>query len=281
MIEVKNVTKQFGAVKALENINLTFEEEKIYGLLGRNGAGKTTLLNLITNRIFPTSGEVLIDGETAVENDSAQEKIYFMSEQNLYPENSTVLGVFKNAQLFYPGFDHKYAIELCKKFALDPKKKVSQLSTGYTSIYKLITALSVQVKYVFLDEPVLGLDANHRELFYQILLENYARNPRTIVISTHLIEEVSSVLEEVVIIKNGTVIRKQTMEEIMESGYSVSGTAAAVDAYIKGKKVLGSETLGGLKTASILGRPKANELPQGIEVSKMDLQKLFIQLTND
>ena len=166
-------------------------------------------------------------------------------------------------------------------FRSDPKNRLKQLSTGYTSIYKMITALSVGVDYVLLDEPVLGVDANHRELFYQVLIESYANNPRTFIISTHLIEEAKRLIEEVVIIKNGKIINSQSCEELLKSGYCISGKTQDVDNYVVGKNVIGEETLGGLKMCSILGNYHKSDIPDGLEVTKLDLQKLFIALTNE
>ena len=279
-IEVKNVSKSYGPVKALEDVSLTFEGNKIYGLLGRNGAGKTTLLNIITNRIIEDSGEVLIDGEGHKGNDSALGKLYMMGESNLYPESMKIKDVFKWTETFYPQFDQEYAEKTAEMFGLSLKKKTNALSTGYNSIFKLILALSVNAPYVFFDEPVLGLDANHRELFYKLLLEKYAERPFTAVISTHLIEEVSGIIEDVIIIKSGRVIRNESCEELLSKGYTVSGTAAKVDSFIKDKQVIGTDALGGLKTAYILGKAEES-LPEGLEMTRLDLQKLFIQLTNE
>jgi len=279
-IEVKNVSKSFGTVKALEDVSLKLERNKIYGLLGRNGAGKTTLLNIITNRIFEDNGEVLVDGESPKDNDSALGKMYMMGEANLYPENMKIKDVFKWTKAFYPDFDQEYAEKAAEMFGLNLKKKTNSLSTGYKSIFKLILALSVNTPYVLLDEPVLGLDANHREMFYKLLLEKYNEKPFTYVISTHLIEEVSGIIEDVIIIKNGRVIRNESCDELLSKGYTVSGTAAKVDSFIKDKEVIGTDTLGGLKTAYILGKHE-DKMPDGLELSKLDLQKLFIQLTNE
>jgi ABC-2 type transport system ATP-binding protein len=127
---------------------------------------------------------------------------------------------------------------------------------------------------------VLGLDANHRELFYKELLTAYSEKPRTIVISTHLIEEAADIIEDVIIIKEGKVIIQEPVESVLSQGYSVSGAAGAVDSFIKGKNILGSDTLGGLKTAYILEKAVPENTPQGLEISRMDLQKLFIRMTN-
>ena len=279
-IEVKSVSKNFGTLAALKNVNVLFEENKIYGLLGRNGAGKSTLLNVITGRIFAEQGTVTVDGEVSVENDRALRNIYMMSEKNYFPDSMRVRDAFRWTKEFYPEFDRAYADKLSEKFELNTGKKIKSLSTGYASIFKLITALATNAKYILLDEPILGLDANHRDLFYRTLIEKYSENPCTIVISTHLIEEAAGVLDHVVILKNGEVIRNESKDDLLAGSYMVSGVAAAVDAYCAGRNVLGSDSLGGLKTAYVEGAPDASGMPDGLAVSKMDLQKLFIQLTN-
>lgn len=282
-IEVKNLTKKFEETTAIDDISLCFEENKIYGLLGRNGAGKSTLLNIITNRIFQNSGEVIIDNMDNRNNDKALHNIYLMSEKNYYPNNMTIKEIFQWSQEFYNSFNMPYALKLSNEFGLNVKKKLKEISTGYSSIFKIIIALSLDVPFVFLDEPVLGLDANHRELFYKRLLENYIDNPRTFVISTHLIEEISTLIEDIIIIKEGKIIKNQSCEELLESGYTVSGLASSVDDFISDKNVIGTDILGGLKSAYVLGNRKDitdETITKDLEISKLDLQKLFIHLTN-
>ncbi len=279
-IELSGVTKKFGKVTALKDVTLTFEENKIYGLLGRNGAGKSTMLNLISNRLFPTSGEIRIDGEISAENDNALSKIYCMSDKDLFPDTMKVIDVFKITKDFYPQFDMDYAKALGKKFELNETKKIKGLSTGYRSILKLVTALASNAPIVFFDEPVLGLDAHHRELFYRELITKYAETPATYVISTHLIEEASDIIENVVILKDGKLIKNCDTQELLSEGYTVSGAATAVDNFCSDKNVIGADTLGGLKTAYIMGQTPEN-IPESVEISKPDLQKLFIRLTEN
>lgn len=279
VITVKNITKKFKETIALDDFSVTFEENKIYGLLGRNGAGKSTLLNLITNKIFPDSGEILIDGEKVLENDKALSKMFCMSDKNLYPDSLKIKQAFKWTKEFFPDFDIDYANELAEKFGLGLKKKIKGLSTGYTSIYKLILALAVNTPIVFFDEPVLGLDANHREMFYKELIKSYSENPRTIIISTHLIEEVASIIEDVVIVKKGKKILDDSVQNVLSKGYSVSGSSDKIDDFIKDKETIGVDSMGSLKTAHIIGAVDSN-IPNGLEITKLDLQKMFIQLTN-
>lgn len=283
-IEIKGISKNYGNTKALDKVTVTIEPNRIYGLLGRNGAGKTTLLNLITNRIFPTEGDIMIDGETVFENDKVLGNIFYMTEQNLYPDGERVKEIFKWTKEFYPLFDMEYAKSLSAKFGLDTNKKIKNLSTGYASIFKAVTALASNAGIIIFDEPVLGLDANHRDMFYKELIANYSENPKTIIISTHLIEEVASVLEEAIIIREGKLIVKKSVEELLSGAYTVSGEASKVDKYIQGKKFAGIETIGSFKSATILEAAKdrdqalADELK--IEFTNAELQKLFISLTN-
>lgn len=278
-IRIEGVSKNYGSTRALKDVNLTLEENKIYGLLGRNGAGKTTLLNIINNRVFANEGTVKFDGNNAVEGQSVQSQLYFVGEKMLFPDSMKVNKAIKWTADFYPDFDQEYANHLAEIFELPQKSKIKALSTGYKSIFKNVLALSVNTPFVFLDEPVLGLDANHRELFYKLLIEKYIETPSTYVISTHLIEEVANIIEEVVIIKKGEIIKKESRDRLLGQGYSVSGAAAAVDRYANGRNVIGMDTLGGLKSAYILGTPDKDQAV-GLEFSTLDLQKLFIQLTN-
>jgi ABC-2 type transport system ATP-binding protein len=279
-IELIGVSKDFGNVKALQDINLTFEEGKIYGLLGRNGAGKTTMLKIIYEMLFPSTGTVRVDGREIGGDDTALGKMFFIGEKNYFPEQFTVEKAFYWMKQFRTEFDPAYAKRLADAFGLNIKKKIKSLSTGYASIIKNILALASNAPFILLDEPVLGLDANHRDMFYKFMIEKYSESPFTAIISTHLIEEVANVVEHVVIVKDGRVIRDEPRETLLESGYSVSGRAEDVHAFINGREVLGIDALGGFETAYLFGECSKNELPEGLEISKMNLQRLFIQLTN-
>lgn len=278
-IEIKNVSKRYKSVTALDNISFSFEFGKIYGFLGRNGAGKSTLINIIANRIFADQGEILIDGIPAKENMGIHEKIFCMSEADLYDRDLKVKDHFKWTDRFYDDFDLNKAFEYAQKFNLDTNKRFKALSKGYQSIFKLIIALSLHVPYIIFDEPVLGLDANHRELFYHLLLQEFENNERTYIIATHLIEEISNIIEEVVFIDKGKILLQEPVEELLEKGYSVSGLAQEVDRYCDGKDVIGYDMLGGLKIAYVLG--KKSNLPEGsnLQISAINLQKMFVKMT--
>lgn len=283
-IVIKNLSKNYGTTRALDDVSLTIEPEKIYGLLGRNGAGKTTLLNILTNKIFASAGEVTVDDQPVCENDAVLGELFYMSERNLYPEGLKVKEVFRWTKEFYPQMDMAYAHALAKKFGLNIDKKIKELSTGYGSIFKAILALSSNASIVIFDEPVLGLDANHREMFYKELIANYSVHPKTIIISTHLIEEVADTLEEAIIIKNGKIVLKQPVEELLTQAYTVSGEAGKVDEYLADRPHSSIEAMGRFKSVTILEHLTSSDEALGrnldLDFSKVELQKLFISLTN-
>lgn len=278
-IQINSVTKRYKDITALDNISISFEFGKIYGFLGRNGAGKSTLINIIVNRIFADQGEVLIDDIPAKENMRVQEKIFCMSATDLYDGDLKVKDHYKWTNRFYDNFDLKKAYTLSEKFNLDTNKKFKGLSKGYQSIFKLIIALSLNVPYIIFDEPVLGLDANHRELFYSLLLKEFENGKKTFIIATHLIEEVSNIIEEIVLIDEGKILLQESVESLLEKGYSVSGLASDVDRYCENRNVIGFDELGSLKIAYVLGEKTA--LPQGsnLRISAMNLQKVFVKMT--
>ena len=278
-IQIKDVVKRYNNVNALDRVSLSFEYGKIYGFLGRNGAGKSTLINIISNRIFADEGEILIDGLRAKENMEVHEKIFCMSEMDLYDTSLKVIEHFKWIDRFYDSFDLDQARQIAEKFGLDINKRYKALSKGYQSIFKLTIALSLHVPYVVFDEPVLGLDANHRELFYELLLQDYENYQRTIIKATHLIEEVANIIEEVVLIDKGRVLLQETVETLMNKGYCISGLAGEVDDYCKDKNVIGYDELGNLKLAYILGEKEQLPKNSHLQISNMNLQKLFVKLT--
>lgn len=280
-LQVRSITKRFGDVVAVDRLSITFEEQKIYGLLGRNGAGKTTLMNCITGRLITTEGEICVDGFPVQDDDELLSRIYMMSEKNMFPSFMKVFQAFKEASCFYGCFDEQRAARYAQLFGLDTRKRIAKLSTGYTSIFKLIIALSLDVPFILLDEPVLGLDANHRDLFYSVLLESYAENPRTFIVSTHLIEEIAPLAEEIVMIDDGKLLLQKSTEELLGLGYAISGRIDVVDTFVSDKEVIGFDIIGGLKTAYVLGSLPTETLPTDLGISKLDLQKLFIQLTNN
>lgn len=276
-IEISSISKHFGRTAALDGVSITFEPGHIYGLLGNNGAGKSTLLSILTDRQRPDGGVVLVDGENVINNDKTLHKIFMVGEQNFFPDDMKVKRAFRVMTYFYPDFDLDYAKKLSKEFGLDVRKKIPNLSTGYSSIFRLILGLAVNVPYLIFDEPVLGLDAQHRELFYRLLIEKVSENPATVILSTHLIAEVENLVDHTVILREGRVLRDAPTEELLSAACTLSGPAALVEEYTQGKEILASHSLGGLRSVTLQGA-LPDQLPPGLEKGKMSLQDYFVSL---
>lgn len=278
MIEIKDISKRFGAVQALCGVSLRLEEGHIYGLLGNNGAGKTTLLNILTNRLYADFGEITMDGLHVPDNDSALGRMFMLGEANLYPEDMRVERAIRNTALFYPNFNMAYAKDLAARFGLKMRSKIKTLSTGYRSIFRIVLSLSTNAPYLLLDEPVLGLDAQHRDLFYKLLLEKFNETNCCVLLSTHLIGEAARLVDHSIIIRDGRIIKNAETETLLAGCYTISGPAGAVDTYLAGREVLSVSALGGLKTAAVAGVP--GDMPPGLELGRIELQDYFIALMN-
>ncbi|UDM79093.1 ATP-binding cassette domain-containing protein [Vagococcus fluvialis] len=277
-LEIKNISKSYQKHNVLSDITFKIEPNKIYGLLGRNGAGKSTLLNIINNRTFTSEGEVLLNGISMVDNEKLLNQVYLMSEDNLFPPTMKVKDMFLTSDKFYGQFDWDLANKMVREFDLNPKLTFKKLSTGYRSIAKLIIALCVSCDYIFLDEPVLGLDAIHRELFYRFLIETYEERQRTFIISTHLIEEITNLLEEVIIIDNGRLKVASDVDSLLLKSLSLSGSKDDMRAITQHLNIIGHETLGDFITVYISDELPDN-LPKSITINSLKLQDYFVQLT--
>lgn len=278
-LKIKEISKTYGKNIILDNVSINIEPQKIYGLLGNNGAGKSTLLNIINNRIFSTTGKVELSGESIFDNEKYLNRIYLMSEDDLYPSKLKINSLFKLTEKFYGEFDWDLAHQMLEEFELNPSKHLNKLSTGYRSITKLIVALCVPCEYIFLDEPVLGLDANHREMFYNFLLDTYQERLRTFVISTHLIEEISNLLERVIILDKGKIIDDKELEQLLYEAYVLSGSTNEIEDLLKDVQVLDKEVLGGATTVYMKGHITRKSLGN-IKVTPMSLQDYFKKVTS-
>ncbi len=207
-----------------------------------------------------------------------------MTETTLYPKDMKVREVFHLTRGFYPQFDMDNACYLAECFKLEMSKRIGRLSTGYMSIIKLILTLASNAPVSIFDEPVMGLDANHRNLFYTELLAHYNATANTIIISTHLIEEIAGLLEEVIIINESQVLLTQPLDDLLQRAYTVSGSQENVDRFAVGKKVIREETLGRFKSSTIFQKyddaDHESLTKLGLDMTPTRLQELFISLTN-
>ena len=285
VVEVNQLDKSYGEFKAIEDMNFMIEENKIYGLLGRNGAGKTTLMKLITAQEFPTGGELKVFGENPEENRNVLSRICFIKESQKYPDNFSVHDILKVSKSLFPNWDEEFAYSLIKDFNLPLKRKPKKLSRGMHSAVGVVIGLASRAPLTIFDEPYLGLDAVSRSLFYDKLMKDYSEHPRTVILSTHLIDEVSNLLEHILVIDRGRLIINDEAENLRGIAYTVTGQAARVEAFVKNKEVIDREPFGGLLSATVIQNKNSLDRNQagasGIEISPVSLQQLIVHLTKE
>ena len=282
LIEVNNLTKRFGKLAAINNVSFTVEENTIHGLLGRNGAGKTTLMQLLTGQEFATTGSIRVFGERPVENARVLNKVCFVKESQKYPEDFTATHVFRSAPWFFPAWDADYAQRLIADFRLPVGRRIKKLSRGQLSSIGVIVGLASRAPLTFFDEPYLGLDAVARQIFYDRLLEDYAEHPRTVILSTHLIDEVSDLLENVLVLNDGEVIIDSDAESLRGSATTVVGKRSDVEAFAAHREVLHRDGIGGIATVTVArlsDTERSEALARGLELSPVSLQQLIVQKT--
>jgi ABC-2 type transport system ATP-binding protein len=266
-------------------VSFSIEAGKIYGLLGRNGAGKTTIMRIITAQLFATSGEVKVFGEPPYENSRVLSQICFSKDSQKYPNGYRVLDVLEQAAFFFPQWDREYAFALVEAFRLPLSRLMKALSRGMLSTVGIIVGLASRAPLTIFDEPYLGLDAVARSIFYDRLLEDYAEHPRTVIVSTHLIDEISRLLEHILVIDQGRLVLDEDAEALRGRAFTVVGPAARVDTYTAGKELLAREPLGGLVSATVMSngdmedRKYAEAL--GLELAPVSLQQLIVHLTSE
>lgn len=278
---ISHLNKKFGRQQVLDDINLVFSNPGIYGLLGPNGAGKSTLMEIITDGLFAQSGEVSIDGQPVHDRDESLQQMWLMNAYMPFNKWTSVATAMQLVDQVRGNFDFKNAQRMLEEFHIDPKSRISQLSTGQQTSVKLVLALNVSADVVMLDEPVLGLDANHRETFYSDLLKTYSDRPRIFIIATHLISEVAQLIDHVVILNNQQIQLVGATDDILNRAYVVSGQPALVDQYVQGMNVLiTNPAIAGTKTTVVFDQqPADHKAPDDVEVRHLDLQSLFIALT--
>lgn len=274
MIELKQVTKQYGQATVLKNITLSIENPGIYCLLGRNGAGKTTLLKSIAGYQNITSGSIQVDGK-AITTSTLDTGVSYI-ENFAKHFNLPVQKLLRIASEVNPNYDYDFAAEMMDRFELEGKKKFHHLSLGMKTMVSTIICLASSKNVILLDEPVLGFDALMRVEFYDMLTESFQKHPRIILVSTHIIEEIAKTIQKLILIDRGSVRFFDTLQAVETKAFCISGLQKDVEAATKDRNVIGQDVVGGLVTSYIFDNPP--EETGSLEIRPLSLQEFFIQM---
>ena len=219
MIEVKNVKKRYKKVKALDDVSFNIGEGKITCILGINGVGKSTILKSIAGLVKLDSGQILIDGEKV--SQKTYNKLAFVPDIDIHFNHLNIKETFEFMKVFYKNWDDKRAYEMLKMFSLTDDQMISKLSKGNKARVKIVIGFAQRAKYILLDEPFSGIDFFKREEFIKAIL-TFMEDDESIVITTHEIDEIEQIVDDVIIINNGKVANIFNAEEMrLNEGKSI------------------------------------------------------------
>jgi ABC-2 type transport system ATP-binding protein len=229
VIEVSALSRRFGAKQALEAVSLSIPSGSVYGLVGENGAGKTTLIKHILGLLRPETGSVRVFGLDPVHDPvGVLSRIGYLSEQNDMAGWMRVNELIRYTRAFYPGWDDDYAEELRGTFDLDPAAKIKHLSKGQKARAGLLIALAHRPDLLVLDEPSSGLDPIVRRDILEAIIRTIAEAGRTVLFSSHLLDEVERVAHHVTMISRGRIVLSAPLHEIKEA-HRVDGHVPSLD----------------------------------------------------
>jgi ABC-2 type transport system ATP-binding protein len=265
---------------ALDDVSLTVGAGTITGLLGRNGAGKTTLLRILAGQEFPSAGSVQVLGAPPAENEDVLRRLVFVREDQFYPEIK-VRQALRAASWFYPNWDSGLASSLLDNFGVRADKAIKRLSRGQRSALGITIGLAARAEVTLFDEPYAGLDAVARQVFYDRLLADFAAFPRTVLLSTHLIDEAAALFEGVIVIDKGRVVLDAAADGLRGVATRVSGPCLAVDALAAGRPVWERRRLGSQASVVMVGPlspgDRAQARSSGLDLTPLSLQQIVVQ----
>lgn len=282
MIRCENVSKEFRSGKALKHIDLHIKRDTIVGLVGRNGAGKTTLLKLITGCWKATEGKIEVFDTNPFNSLYISTNTILVDDEMVFPESLTIGEILEVSKQFYPNWDNQLAKRLFSYFELNETVYYYQLSKGKKSTFNAIVGLATHAPLTVFDEPTTGMDRSVRQDFYRALLKDYMNFPRTIIISSHHIEEIEHILEQLILIDLGKLLLHKSIDDVRDYAISIRGDEVQLRSWLKDKVTLYEEAVGinelyaVIKNeAGLIGEAKRN----GYTVSNVMAADLAVYLT--
>lgn len=282
IITCEDITKNYGCKNALNNFSVTIKQNTITGLVGRNGAGKTTLLRMIAGHIIPSSGEIKVFNEDPFNNLLISANSIIVHDSMDFPYQLTLLETLHIAESFYPNWDMDFAQKLFSYFNFEDDEKYEQLSKGKRSTFNFIVGLASRSPLTLLDEPTSGMDVAVRKDVYRALLKDYMNHPRTIIISSHYLEEIEDLLENLLLIDNGQMLLHLPIDEVKQYAIRIDGKTNWIEENIPEETIIAKRKLESNHSYVIV---KNSELIKQFEGSNVNItpispSELIVYLTN-
>jgi ABC-2 type transport system ATP-binding protein len=277
-MECRDINISFKGHPVLHQINVTFEPNVIHGLLGANGVGKTTLMHILAGHTYPDQGEIIVNGQNLMLNEELRSQVCLVKVDDHIWSEHKVKEIMAYGELLHTNWDANLATRLLEIFELPLKRKYSKLSRGMKSLVGIVRGLASRCPVTILDEPTLGLDADKRDLFYDLILQEYTKYPRTFIISTHLIDEAFKLFEKITYLENGTILANMDSDTFVQQAKLIQGDVRLLEQWANDSHVIHQEKLGGTLALIWLGDlpPILTTLQeQDIQISGLSPQKLI------
>ncbi|MBY0146472.1 ATP-binding cassette domain-containing protein [Neobacillus niacini] len=271
VIECNGLTKVYGRAKALNNLSFTIEENKITGLIGRNGAGKSTLLKIIAGFLRETSGEIKVFSEKPFNNLMVSANVIYIDDQMNFPTALTLKEILNVCPTFYEKWNHELAGRLFDYFSFQSAHYYNDLSKGMKSTFNMIVGLCARCALTMFDEPTTGMDAAVRKDFYRALLKDYISYPRTILLSSHHLNEVEDLLEDILLLKGGREYLHMPIGELKEWAIGIQGLTGKINEWAENKEVIYTKNIGLDRTYAVVRNTLSDTEAQQAKTSGLSL----------
>jgi ABC-2 type transport system ATP-binding protein len=274
VIQANNVSKHYGKERVLKNINFSIGPGKIVGLIGPNGAGKTTLLKGILG-LAPVDGELSVLGMNPKKDREALiEQVSFIADTAVLPTWMKVKQLISYVKAIHPRFSEEKCLNFLNSTKIKQSSTISSLSKGMMVQLHLSLIMSIDSRLLVLDEPTLGLDILHRKQFYSLLLNDYYDNQKTILITTHQVEEIEEVLTDLIFINEGQIVLNNSMDEVAERFIELEVEQANREAALVLEPLSCRSVLGGFRM--IFEGKKSEQLSNFGKLSTPGLADIFV-----
>lgn len=214
MIQIKNVSKSFGEIKAVDQISLTIPNGIVFGMLGTNGAGKSTLLRMISGVLKADQGQILIDGENIFDNPKAKEKFVYISDEQYYFPNAKPVDLVSYYKNYYPNFDEERFINYVNSFGLDYNRKINTFSKGMKKQISILLGVCANTPYLLCDETFDGLDPVMRQAIKSLFAKEIADRGLTPIIASHNLRELEDICDHIGLLHKGGVLLSKDLDEL-------------------------------------------------------------------